>query len=126
MRKKLVPDINYLPKVVSEFDLHADTTLQDFFPDPKNDSFIYQMSKQSSTLVKQKLIVRILSSLYAGHKKGHKISAQKLSKWIVGMSKLYYLLAKHLLLGPSKQMAASTSFLRGTLFRTSVKYKSHK
>lgn len=59
---------------------------------------------------------------YVTHRKGYKISSQRLSKWIAETIKMCYLLAKHPLPGPvhahsTRALATSAAFLKVTLLQ---------
>ncbi|XP_015279090.1 PREDICTED: adenylate kinase 9-like, partial [Gekko japonicus] len=86
---RLVPDISFLPKVVSEFHLQSEVFLPDFYPDPKSPedrlmhtldvkrALLFYLSRTRPTRQTPKLFVS-----YAAPRVGTPITAQRLSKWI--------------------------------------------
>lgn len=126
---KLCPDVTFLPKVVSEFHLHLILFCW-LFPPPDSKSGTERLLHTLD--VKQALSFYLyrtsfpyreccLFVSYSPKTLDHKISSQRLSKWLVETIKLCYSLKKvplpcQILAHSTRAIASSTAFLKVFLF----------
>ncbi|XP_060103255.1 uncharacterized protein LOC132577484, partial [Heteronotia binoei] len=121
----LAPDINFLPKVPSQFHLNLEVCLPTFFPNPSSDkerrlhsldvrrALLFYLKRSKAFRRDQQLFVS-----YTSPRLGSRISSQRFSKWLTETIKTCYLLAKRPLPGPvrghsTRAMATSVAFLKG-------------
>lgn len=122
---RLSPNLEFLPKVVSEFHLNATIMLPDFFPNPVTpEEKLYHTLDVTRALkfyLHRTSFPNRHNSLFVSYlegSRGRAVSSQRLSKWIVQTITLCYSLSKTplpacLTAHSTRSMAASTAFLHG-------------